>query len=163
MKTPVNISATTYKRLCIQGYGKYSQADLAALRFGIRLPYALCVVITAVGLLLVNIPILASLMFIAFLGVILPNHPIDYVYNFGLRQLLSRPQLPPRTAQIKFACGLATFWLAVTIILFWCRLILPGIAWGSVLIAIAGLVSTSDICIPSMIYNRLTEQNIMDK
>lgn len=107
-----------------------------------------------------NIPILSAVMFTAFLGVILPNHPIDYVYNYGLRQLFSLPELPPRTPQVKFACGIATVWLGITILFFWYGLFSLAIIWGSVLIIIAGLVSTTDICIPSMIYNRLTGQKL---
>lgn len=151
-----SISATTYRRLCIQGYGRYSAAELASLHFGIRLPYVLCTLIAATGLALANIPILTALMVIAFLGVILPYHPFDYLYNFGFRYVLRLPPLPPRTAQVKFACGIATVWLGMTVVLFWYGLFTLGVAWGSVLIVIAGLVSITDICIPSMIYNWLT-------
>lgn len=155
-----NISGITYRRLCIQGYSNFSKIELAALHFGIRLPYIVCTVISVIGVYLANIPILSAVMVTALLGVILPNHPIDYVYNYGLRQLLSLPKLPPRTAQIKFACGLATVWLCITILLYWYGLHIFAIVWGSVLIIIAGLVSTADICVPSMIYNRLTGQKI---
>lgn len=137
----------------MQGYGRFTASELAALRFGIRFPYAVCAVVAALGIATTSVEAVAGLAVIAFLGVVLPYHPLDYIYNHGLRQLLRRPKLPVRTPQTKFACMVATAWLAVTAILFWRGLLVAGVIWGGVLVALATLVSTTDICIPSMIYN----------
>jgi hypothetical protein len=122
-----------------------------------------CAAIAIIALALVSVPLLAALMIIAFFGIVLPNHPFDYLYNYGLRQMLGRPKLPPRSAQVKFACGVATFWLALTIFLLRQGLTTLGIVWGAVLVGIAVLVGTTDICIPSMIYNLLTNGRIYPK
>lgn len=153
-----NISKTTCRRLTIQGYGRFTESELSALQFGIRLPYVVCSLAAAYGILWAHVPVLVILAVIAFLGVLLPYHPVDYAYNYGLRQVLNLPKLPPRPAQVKFACGIATAWLIVTLILFHYGLTVMGIIWGSMLVAVATLVSTTDICIPSIIYNRLMKR-----
>jgi hypothetical protein len=147
------LSPTRVKRLGVQGYLAYTNEQLAELSLAIRLPYGLCAVIAAAGVVTTNIPILTVLMVLALLGAALPNHPFDYLYNFCLRHLLKRPLLPPRTAQTRFACIVATIWLAITIGLFSRDMVVIGTIWGGILVAIATLVSLTDICIPSMIYN----------
>ena len=82
------LSAARLNRLHAQGYNDISPADLSDLAFGNRFAYIVCVTITAVGVATANIPILLVMTAIAFLGVVLPNHPFDYVYNHGLRSAL---------------------------------------------------------------------------
>jgi hypothetical protein len=93
------------------------------------------------------------MMAIAFFGIVLPNHPFDYLYNGLLASRLERPKLPKRSKQLKFACTLATLHIGVTIALFWAGMTLYGYLAGALIIAIALLVSTIDLCIPSLIYN----------
>jgi len=90
---------------------------------------------------------------VAFLGVILPYHPFDYIYNHLLRGMLGKPKLPPRSKQLKFACVVATLWLIVTTYLFYAGLATAGYVVGGLLVSVAFIVSTTDFCIPSMIYN----------
>lgn len=90
---------------------------------------------------------------IALAGAFLPNHPFDYLYNYGVRQLLSKPKLPPRTNQVRFACGIAAAWLPLTIYLLYNGYHIAGYIFGGSLFAVGALVTTTDICIPSMIYN----------
>ena len=163
MKVPTQVSPTTQRRLCIQGFGSCSGAQLAAYRFGIRLPYLVCAFIALIGVIFASVPILSVLLFIALLGVLLPNHPFDYVYNYGIRQMMGRPKLPRRTPQVRFACGVATFWLIVTILLFRAGWITAGTIWGLIMVAIATLVGSTDICIPSMVYNLITNRRILPK
>ena len=89
----------------------------------------------------------------AYLGAILPRHPFDYIYNHMLRHWLNKPELPPSTNQKRFACGMATPWLAGTIYLFYIGQSLAAYILGGSMIVVSGLVSTTDICIPSIIYN----------
>ena len=163
MGVPICVSDVTRKRLCIQGFGSYSAEQLAAFRFGIRLPYLLCAIIALLGIVFVSIPLLTAIMVIAFFGIILPYHRFDYLYNFGIRQLIGRPKLPPRTPQVRFACVVATFWLAVTIFFLSQGFAVAGIVWGSVLVGLAALVGSTDVCVPSMVYNLITNGKIYPK
>jgi hypothetical protein len=152
------ISATCKRRLQVQGYLNYSDQELNDYKYGIRFAYYMCGSLVVLGLSLTSIKILAAMMAIAFLGSLPPYHPFDYVYNYGVRHFLSKPKIPPRSNQGRFACGLATVWLGAVIYLFYLGLYLWGYIAGGVLVSVAALVSTLDICIPSIIYNFLFKE-----
>jgi len=94
-------------------------------------------------------------MIIAFFGALLPPHPFDYVYNFVIRHLINKPKIPKRTNQTRFACSIATVWLCGTTLLFNYGLTVWGYIAGAIIASVATLVATTDICIPSIIYNFL--------
>lgn len=154
-KNKSRISPARIKRLKVQGYRNYTDENLSELAFGNRFAYIVCSSILVIGVIAANIPILASMMIIALFGVVLPYHPFDYIYNYLIRGMINKPKLPPRSKQLKFTCGIATLWIAGTIYLFYAGFALEGYIAGGVLSLVAILVSTTDICIPSMIYNFL--------
>ena len=147
------ISPFRIKCIRKQGYFKYSDSEISGLAFGNRFAFILCSAILAIAVGTAHVPLLGFMMVVAFFGVILPYHPFDYIYNHLLRQPMKKPQLPPRSKQLKFACIIATAWLAVTIYLFYTGLLMAGYVLGTLLFGVAALVSTTDVCIPSMIYN----------
>ncbi len=149
------LSPVRRKRLETQGYKGFTDSELNDFKFGIRFAYYSCGSIAALGLLLGSPEILAAAMAIALLGTLPPYHPFDYLYNYVIRHLIHRPKIPPRPNQGRFACGIAMVWLGGTIYLFYAGLPLWGYAAGGILLLSATLVSTLDICIPSMIYNFL--------
>ena len=149
------ISAVRRKRLQIQGYQGFTDCELNDFKYGIRFAYYLCSLLLLLGLLLTNIKILMILMIVAFVGSLAPYHPFDYLYNHGIRHLIQKPKVPRRTSQGRFACGIATVWLGTIIYLFHEGLAMAGYIAGGILISVALLVSTTDVCIPSMIYNSL--------
>lgn len=139
----------------VQGYSCYSDKELNDYKYGIRFAYYFCNLIVIIGLLMTSVWILAVAMTIAFLGALLPRHPFDYLYNHVVSRLINKPGIPPRTSQGRFACGIASVWLCGVIVLFQYGWNTWGYLAGGVLVSIATLVSTTDICIPSMIYNAL--------
>jgi hypothetical protein len=149
------ISPTCRKRLHVQGYENFSDKELNDYKFGIRFAYACCITLVAFGLFFQSIPILAIAPVIAFVGAFPPYHPFDYLYNYGVRHLLGKPKLPPRTNQGRFACGIASVWLSITIYLLYTNYIVFGNILGIALLAVGTLVVTTDICIPSIIYNSI--------
>lgn len=156
MKTnKTQVSLTQLHRLRVQGYSCQTNEELGDLAFGNRFAFQLCVSLVIVGTLSTNIYILAAMMLVAFLAVLLPYHPFDYIYNYLLANRLGKPQLPKRSPQLKFACGLAAPWLGGTIYLFLTQQMVAGYLLVSALIVTGLLVSTIDFCIPSMIYNSL--------
>ncbi len=152
--TPL-ISAACKRRLHVQGYQNFSDKELNDYKYGIRFAYGLCVTFVAAGLLLNSLLVLAMIALVAFAGALLPNHPFDYLYNNGVRQLLKKPKLPPRSNQGRFACGIATAWLVLVIYLLYTDQVLLGNILGAVLFSVGALVTTTDICIPSIIYNAI--------
>ena len=156
MKNQDCLIAPSYrKRLESQGYIGFTDAELNNFKFGIRFAYYLCGSLVILGLFFTSIKILSVTLVIAAIGAFPPYHPFDYLYNYVVRHLINKPKMPPRANQGRFACGIATVWLAGTIYLFYIGLNMWGYIAGGILVSIATLVSTADICIPSMIYNFL--------
>lgn len=147
------ISQSRIKCIREQGYFKLSDAEISKLAFGNRFAYILCSSIVIVGVILASVPVLSAMLLVAFLGVVLPYHPFDYIYNHLLRSSLNKPKLPPRSKQLKFACAIATIFLAITVYLFYSGYLTAGYIVGALLIFSAVLVSYMDVCIPSMLYN----------
>ena len=147
------ISKTRINRIRAQGYLTNSDSDISQISFGNRFAYLLCSAILIVAVSTANVPLLYVMLTIAFFGIVLPNHPFDYIYNYVLRQQMGKPKLPPRSKQLKFACTVATLWIAGTIYLFTAGLTTAGYVFGAALITVATLVGTTDICIPSLIWN----------
>ena len=143
------------KRLETQGYLGFTDQELIDYKFGIRFAYYMCGSLVVLGLVFTKIEILSIAMTVAFFGTMPPYHPFDYLYNYGIRHLLNKPKVPPRTNQGRFACGIATVWLGVVIYLFYTGLYVWGYVAGGILVSVATLVSTMDICIPSIVYNFL--------
>jgi hypothetical protein len=88
-------------------------------------------------------------------GVSFPVHPFDLIYNFGIRIFTGTGELPRRGNPSRFACGLGAVWLVATALLFLAGKNTAGYVLGFTLVGVGLLVSTVDICIPSMIYRAL--------
>ena len=155
MKTEKKLSPKRINYVREQGYVSQCDEEIRQLAFGNRFAYRLCVTLLIPGVLFANIPTLSVMLLVAILGVALPNHPFDYIYNGLLSKRMGKPKLPKRSKQLKFACSLATAFIGATIILFYHNFMLSGYIVGGSLIAVASLVSTIDVCIPSKIYNAI--------
>jgi len=145
------MTPVTAQRLRVQGFN-VDEAWLAEAAPWLRMTPALCATFAAVGTLLSSPAIVFVLATTAFLGTVLPFHPFDLIYNFGLRFVVGKRPLPPNRAPRRFACGVATVWLVATGLLFLNGITAAAYALGGMFVLVAGLVSTTDICIPSMIY-----------
>jgi len=149
------VSATTRRRLEIQGFVGLDDRTLAETGPWLRLAFALCTVLAAIGTLFASPVFLWALTPIAALAAALPVHPFDLLYNFGLRHLTGTGPLPKRGAPSRFACGLGAVWLLVTGWAFQSGHTLTGYILGGALTFVGLLVSSTDICIPSLIYRTI--------
>ena len=149
------LSATTRRRLNVQGLGDLDDETLAETAPWHRMAFGLCALFAAVGTVLASPTILWTLTAIAALAAIFPVHPFDLIYNHGIRYLRSTGPLPKRRAQSRFACGVGAVWLVATALAFQSGALITGTILGGGLTGVAALVATTDICIPSMIYNAL--------
>jgi hypothetical protein len=104
------------------------------------------------GTIMQSPTILLLLAPIAALAAMFPVHPFDLIYNIGIRHLTGTGPLPQRGAPSRFACGLGAVWLLPTAWAFQSGRPLLGYLLGGILTAIAVLVSTTDVCIPSMTF-----------
>jgi len=138
--------------LDIQGFERVDDATLAKTEFWLRVAPALCAIIAAVGSALAAPWLLWSLAVVAAAGAALPSHPFDLIYNAGVRRVRGGPRLPENGAPRRFACALACAWLVAAGAMFAAGYDVAGYALGGALVAVAALVSTTHICIPSIIF-----------
>ena len=150
---PSTLSFQTRKRLNIQGLADVDDEALAPVAPWLRMAFGGCAVLAASGTVLASPTILWILTPIAALAALFPVHPFDLIYNHGIRHLTKTGPLPKRRAPSRFACGVGAVWLVATALAFQSGRLMLGYVLGGALTSIALLVSTTDICIPSMIYN----------
>jgi Domain of unknown function (DUF4395) len=149
------VAPVTLRRLHTQGFGAVDPAWLAEVSPWLRLSPALCAGFATLGTVLASPAVLALLALTALLGAMLPLHPFDLIYNYRVRFVLGKRPLPPNGAPRRFACGIASVWLAATAVLFAAGNLPAGYALGALFVAVAALVATTDICIPSHVYHVL--------
>jgi hypothetical protein len=149
------LSATTRRRLNVQGLNDLDDETLGETAPWHRMAFGLCALMAGVGTVLASPTVLWILMPIAALAALFPVHPFDLIYNHGIRYLRDTGPLPKRRAQSRFACGVGAVWLVATALAFQSGALITGYVLGGALTGVALLVSTTDICIPSMIYNAL--------
>jgi len=146
------VSPATRRRLEIQGFVGLDDRTLAETGPWLRLAFALCTVLAAIGTIFASPMFLWALIPIAVLAAVFPVHPFDLLYNYGLRRFTKTEPLPKRGAPNRFACGLGAAWLLVAGGAFQAGYALVGYLLGGALVLVGSLVSTTDICIPSLIY-----------
>ena len=146
------VDAKHLHRLDVQGFDTVDEDLLAQVGPWLRMAFGLCAALAIVGTALASQPLLLTLAAIAFLAALSPVHPFDLIYNHGIRYVTGRPPLPRRGPPSRFACGVGALWLIVTVGAFDASLTTLGYVLGFTLASVALLVSTLDICIPSMIF-----------
>ena len=142
--------------LTMQGYGSLNDGERRSLWLGLRFSPSLCLLGIALGTALASPPLLLAMAVAAGVGgFITPKHPFDYVYDVALRPLLGGPPVPPSPAPRRFACQLATPWIAAIAVAFMADA--PTIAWvlAVPLLIVAATVATTNWCLPSFIFGLL--------
>lgn len=149
------VSPAVRSRLEAQGFCGLDDATLEEVGPWLRWSPMFCTLFMVVGVALESPLVLWGLAVTAFLGALLPFHPFDLLYNHAARFITGTRALPHQGPQRRFACGIATAWLIATGWAFHSGAAMLGYALGVPLILVAGLVSITHFCIPSLIYNTL--------
>jgi uncharacterized membrane protein YphA (DoxX/SURF4 family) len=139
----------------IQGFEDVDVHELAPVAPWLRLTFGLCGLLGGLGTLFASPTILLMLAPIAALAAASPVHPFDLIYNYGIRYLTATGPLPKRGLPTRFGCGMGAILVLVTAWAFWAGHVLVGYALGDMLTFVVLLVSTTDICIPSLIYRSI--------
>ncbi len=151
----MDIAATTRARLEMQGFVGLDDERLAEIRPWLRLAPGLCAAWAAVGTAWSSPALLWALVPFAALGALRRGHAFDVLYNHGLRHLRGTRPLPPYAAPRRFACGVATVWLAATAAAFGGGATILGYALGAAFVMVALIPATIDFCIPSFFFGLL--------
>lgn len=134
-----------------QGFCGLDDKTYDQINYPLRLAPAICMLWAAAGTALASPTILWALVPFAALGAILPGHPFDVFYNYGLRHLSGAPTLPRYGPRRRFACALATVWLVATAWAFQAGMSMLGHILGWLLVATAFVNVSTGFCIPSFI------------
>jgi hypothetical protein len=140
-------------RLEAQGFCGLDDETLAELAPWMRWTYTLGTLVTVIGVALMSPGVLWTLAAITSLGIVLPFHPFDLLYNYGARFVTGTGPFPNSGPQRRFLFVVATVWLIATGWVFSVGADVAGIALGTALIVVGALASITNFCIPSFIYN----------
>jgi hypothetical protein len=148
----------TWSRSCLtmQGYRALSDSERKSLWLGLRFSPLLCFAGVALGTVLASPVLLFAIALTALLGgFVMAKHPFDYFYDVALRPLLGGPSVPPSPPPRRFACQLATPWIAAIAFAFLADA--SALAWvlAVPLLVVAATVMTTNWCLPSLIYGVL--------
>jgi hypothetical protein len=155
------ISTTARRRIEAQRFEGLDDNSLSQINYWLRLAPAICMIWTAIGTALASPAILWSLVPFAVLGAVLPGHPFEVVYNFGLRHLFKTAAIPRYQYPRRFACVLATTMLVASAWGFQAGLPAAGYVLGGLLVAAAFVNVSMGFCIPSFIYGLIFGKPVM--
>lgn len=76
-------------------------SDKKSVQYGLYFSSPIYLLLVITGILLVDPFILLGAALIAFLGIKLPLHPFDYVYNFVIAKLIGTSKIPGRGSELQ--------------------------------------------------------------
>jgi hypothetical protein len=155
MGGPKAVSAVTRGRLETQGFVGLDDASLREVGPWLRLAPALCATWAAVGTVFSAPWLLWALVPFAALGALGSGHPFDALYDRVIRHRLGTRPLPPYGAPRRFACAVASVWLAGTGLAFFGGATVVGYALGGAFVLAALVPTLTDFCIPSFIFKHV--------
>lgn len=133
-----------------QGYYGYSPEELTKLTWGLRFTPSLCMAGALVGLATQSAWLHFVLAALGMLALILPaHHPLDLLYNHGLRHLSRGPKLPPNPLPRRIACALGGGMNLGIGLSFQSGLAPLAYGLGGVLIVLQLIVISSHFCVAS--------------
>jgi len=103
----------------------------------------------ATGLVLESAVLVLALVPIGAVAGWTARHPFDLLWNHGLRYLTGAPPLPLNPTPRRHAFKLATVWLLAVGLLFAFGQTTAALVLGIVLVAVCGLVTMTNFCVPS--------------
>jgi hypothetical protein len=147
------VSAFSGSGLAMQGYVGVPEAAKRRLALAIRFTPAVCTGLIIAGLAIPSAAWLAGVAAIALIGGLLPSgHPIDLVYNHGVRHLVGGEKLPPNPAPRRFACLVAVLLLGGSAVGFATGHPIVGYVLGGFMVAAGVIVTLTNFCLASWMY-----------
>lgn len=141
------------RNLFQQGYQSYTPAELKQLEWGLRFTPAVCSALTVIGLVYQLPTLLFAVSFLGIWAFSAPSgHPMDLIYNNGIRHLFGAMKLPPNPLQRRLACLSAGVMNFAAAVLFMAALPAAALIVGGILIVMQAIVITSHFCTLSWMY-----------
>ena len=149
------IPGTIAERIQAQGFCGFEEKLYAEINYPLRLSPAICMTWVAVGIATQSANILWALVPFALLGAILPGHPFDVIYNYGLRFLFDKPALPPYGVRRRLACLMASIMISAAALEFQFGNPIAASIIGWTLAGMAFVNVVSGFCVPSFVFRIL--------
>lgn len=141
------------KSLFQQGYQEYSPQELKELEWGLRFTPGVCSLITAAALYYQLPYVLFAVAALGIWAFFFPaKHPMDLIYNHGVRHLFKATRLPENPFQRRLACFAAGIMNTLAAILFLTGLPVAAIVVGGMLLFLQAIVIFTHFCTLSWMY-----------
>lgn len=137
-----------------QGYC-LTEEEKRRLTVPLKFSSGLCAVLGAAFVIAGWVPGLLAVAAIAVAGAVLPRHPFDYLYRYLLNPVLGTGLAPRNTPQRRFACAGGAAMLGGSAWLFTGGYDAAAFALGGAFVAVAVVVTATNWCLPSFIYNNV--------
>jgi hypothetical protein len=147
-KMPAGTRPWMRSNLVTQGYC-LSDAERRELALGLRFSTALCLALVIPALVLESVAMVFALSGIGLIAGFSARHPFDHVWNYGVRHLVGRPELPPNPIRRRHAFKVATVWLLAVGALLAAGATTIALVLGGLLVAGCTMVTTTNLCLPS--------------
>jgi rhodanese-related sulfurtransferase len=143
----------TQRSLFQQGYQRFSPRELRQLEWGLRFTPAVCSLIALYGLVTHQPAVLFAVAALGVWAFFFPAaHPMDWIYNRGVRPLFGAAALPEKPLQRRLACLSAGIMNLLAASCFLAGQ--PHAAWviGGLLLVLQAIVITTHFCTLSWVY-----------
>ena len=147
-----------FQHRCLQQQGYQSQGpkELRELEWGLRFTPAACSAITAVALYYQLPTLLFAVSALGMWAFFAPAaHPMDLIYNHGIRHLFGAVKLPPNPLQRRLACLAAGVMNSSAALLFLVGLPTAALVVGVSLLVLQAIVICTHFCTLSWMYEGL--------
>lgn len=139
-----------------QGYQSYSVKELKQMEWGLRFTPAACSLLTLVALVTAQPYLLLLVSGLGIWAFLFPGaHPMDLIYNHGVRHLFGAIKLPPNPFQRRLACFAAGIMNATAAGFFLADMPIAALVTGGMLLALQAIVITTHFCTLSWMYEGL--------
>lgn len=136
--------------LAAQGY-HLTPEQSRALRVGVRLSTGLCLALVVAGLAARSGLMILALVPIGIVAGWTARHPFDALWNHGLRHLTRGPLLPHNPPRRRHSFKIGAVWLLAIGLLLIHGDTPAALTLGALLVAVCGLLTATNICIPSVV------------
>lgn len=85
-------------------------------KYGVLFSYPLFISLVAFGVFQANHFILFIAAAVAIFGVILPMHPFDYIYNYGVARVIGTERIPGRGSELQMSSSAAFAFILFAIV-----------------------------------------------
>ncbi len=149
-------SPFTRYALDLQGFGEFSDAEKRAYALPMRFSPAVCTALVVAGTVLQWPVWQFAVAGMAIMGALFAKgHPVDAVYNYGVRYLFKANRLAANPRPRRFACLIVALMVTGSGLGFLLDVPLVGFVLGGGLAAVLALNSLTNWCLGTWMYRLL--------